>query len=132
MTFKFWKRQATKVLMQPLFLLEKSLTYKLWIFPFNEKSLKILEKIHEKLRRQIFYSKLIWSLGKVSKKQKTKMVGLIHRGWLAGVSLGPKSNQKNNCFEKIIQRWSEWSNSSRKLKTWIFHYWGGQGRNPGC
>ena len=23
------------------------------------------------------------------------MVGLIQRGWLAGVSLGPKSNQKN-------------------------------------
>ena len=28
------------------------------------------------------------------------MVGLIHRGWLAGVSLGPKSNQKKNSFQK--------------------------------
>ena len=27
------------------------------------------------------------------------MVGLILRFWLAGVSLGPKSNQKNNKFQ---------------------------------
>ena len=47
-------------------------------------------------------------LGKVSNK-KNKMVGLIHPGWLAGVSRGPKSNQK-----KLFK---EWSNSSRKLKT---------------
>ena len=28
------------------------------------------------------------------------MVGLIHRGWLAGVSLGPKSNQEKNSLKK--------------------------------
>ena len=28
----------------------------------------------------------------------------IHRCWLAGVSLAPKSNQKENSFEKKIQR----------------------------
>ena len=30
----------------------------------------------------------------------TKMVGLIHQGWLAGVSLGPKSNQKKIVLKK--------------------------------
>ena len=65
------------------------------------------------------------------KKNKKQMVGLIHRGWLAGVSMGPTSNQKNYCFVEKIRRWSELSNSSRKLKTLIFQYWGGQGRNPG-
>ena len=77
-------------------------------------------------------NKINWLVREGFKKKWKKMVGLIQRGWLAGVSLGPKSNQKRNCFEKIIQRWSEWSNSSRKPKTLIFHYWEGQGRNTGC
>ena len=28
------------------------------------------------------------------------MVGLIHRGWLAGVSLGPKSNKQKKIEKK--------------------------------
>ena len=35
-------------------------------------------------------------------KKNKKMVGLIHRGWLAGVSLGPKSNPEKNEFEKNV------------------------------
>jgi len=31
------------------------------------------------------------------KKKEKKRDGFIHRGWLPGVSLGPKSNQKNYC-----------------------------------
>ena len=34
------------------------------------------------------------------KKNLKNMVALIHRGWLAGVSLGPKSNPKKYCFEE--------------------------------
>ena len=37
-------------------------------------------------------------LGKVSKINK--MDGFIHPGWLAGVSRGPKSNQKNIVLKK--------------------------------
>ena len=32
--------------------------------------------------------------------KKKKMVGLIHPGWLAGVRLGPKSNQKKIVLKK--------------------------------
>ena len=34
------------------------------------------------------------------KINKNKMVGLIHRGWLAGVSLGPNPTKKKNVLEK--------------------------------
>ena len=37
--------------------------------------------------------------GRLNKINK-EMVGFILRGWLAGVSLGPKSNQKKYCFEE--------------------------------
>ena len=50
-----------------------------------------------------------------------KRNGFIHSGWLVGVSRGPKSNKKRYYFQKKIQRGSEWSNSSRKRKTLIFH-----------
>ena len=52
-------------------------------------------------------------------------------GWL-GSAGGQNQTKKNIVFKQKIQRWSEWSNSSRKVKTLIFHYWGGQGKNHGC
>ena len=48
------------------------------------------------------------------------MDGFIHPSWLLGSTGGQNPSKKNICFNKRIQ----WSNSSRKLKTWIFHYWG--------
>ena len=41
--------------------------------------------------------------GRFQKKIK-KMIGLIHPSWLAGVSLGPKSNQNKNVLKKKIQK----------------------------
>ena len=36
-------------------------------------------------------------------QQQQQKIGLIHRGWLVGVSLGPKSNQKKIIWRKKIQ-----------------------------
>ena len=52
--------------------------------------------------------------------------------WLILEQLGKVLINFFSSSPKQIQRWSEWSNSSRKLKTLIFHYCGGQAKNPGC
>ena len=58
------------------------------------------DKIFKKLFLLISYH--------ISKQQgfqkKRKKVGLIHPGWLAGVSLGQKTNQKKIVLKKKIQR----------------------------
>ena len=57
----------------------------------------------------------------------------IENGWIYPSRLagwgqqGAKIHPKKYCFQNKLQRWPEWSNSSRKLKTLIFHYWGGSG-----
>ena len=54
----------------------------------------------------------------------------IWAGWLG--SAGGKNPSKKIIAENAkSKRWSEWSNSSKKLNTLMFPYWGGQGRNPG-
>ena len=63
---------------------------------------------------------LSWSLTKGRFQTKLKLNGWmdlsIRAGWLESVG-GQNPSKK-------LQRWSEWSNSSRKLKTLIFNYWG--------
>jgi len=48
----------------------------------------------------IFERILFYTIREGFKKKIKKMVGLIHRCWLAGVSLGPKFNQKKIVFKK--------------------------------
>ena len=80
--------------------------------------------------------------GRFKKKIQKKMVGLIHRGWLAGVSLGPKSNQKKIVLKKKYkddqnglihpENWSLWffiiggsyqifqSSVTKSYSSWLF------------
>lgn len=48
------------------------------------------------------------------KKKGKKRDGFIHRGWLPGVSLGPKSNQKKNCWNCFKQP-NKWFRAKQNL-----------------
>ena len=91
---------------------------------------KVTER-QSSMEGKLFRCSLLISTQGRFKKNKKKMVGLIHPGWLAGVSRGPKSNQKNNCFKKKY-KYDQNGLIHPEKQTLIFHYWGGQVRNHGC
>ena len=98
-----------------------------WLKPNEQQNTTQFSSFHRLVER---YTLIYWKqLGKVSIKQNIKSYRIFHTGVGGGgypISI-TLFGEKKMFFPLKIQRWSEWSNSTRTVKTLIFHYWGGDG-----